>query len=134
MEMEENKVLNVNPNKCYFIATYPDGTIVKGKNLFDTGWNQITNGLSKLDFVLSTEQTIEIQKSKAYLFSVEYGIDKNKDKIFHSAIVKCLTEKDVLVYRIILRQDSISKLRIGDVVFAREEIPEEFDVLWKFAG
>jgi len=25
-------------------------------------------------------------------------------------------------------------LRIGDVVFAREEIPEEFDGLWKFAG
>jgi len=48
--------------------------------------------------------------------------------------VKCLTKDNVLVYRIILRQDNISKLRIGDVVFAREEIPEEFDGLWKFAG
>ena len=32
-----NKVVSVNPYNCYFLAKYPDGRMIKGNNLFETG-------------------------------------------------------------------------------------------------
>ena len=43
-----NVVTGINPHKCHFIAEYPDGKMIKGKDLFTTGWDAIPNGLSIL--------------------------------------------------------------------------------------
>lgn len=127
-------VKSVNPNQCYFIANYPDGKIVKGKNLFEMGWNHVPNGLSKLEFVLSTGEVVEIPSFIAYSLSVESSTGPDGHKIFHSVTIKGLNKTMVCIYRIILRQDNLSKLRIGDVVVGKEDIPKEFDKLWKFTG
>ena len=129
-----NTVTSINPYRCYFIATYPDGKIIKGNNLFTTGWNEIPNGLSKLEYVLSTGNIIIIPKFKAYMPLIECSLGTDGSRIFHSIRVKCLSDKEVLVYRIILKQDNISKLRIGDVVIGREFLPEKFDKSWKYTS
>lgn len=127
-------VTNVNPYRCYFIAAYSDGRVIKGNNLFKTGWDEIPNGLSGLSYVLSTGHVIQIPKFKAYLPLVEcsYGIDGSR--IFHCIRVKCLAEKEVLVYKIILKQNESSKLKIGDIVIRRESIPEKFNKSWKYVS
>ena len=129
-----NTVTSINPNRCYFIATYPDGRIIKGKNLFETGWDQIPNGLSKLDYVLSTGHIIEIPKFRAYMNLIECSVGMDGSRIFHSISVKCLAEKEIMIYRIILKQDDISKLKIGDIVIGRELLPEKFNSSWKYTS
>lgn len=130
-----NVTRSVNPNQCYFIVTYPDGKIIKGKNLFDTGWEQIPDGLSRLEFVLSTGEVIEIPKVKAYLLEIKSSLDEvDGHRTFNSASIKCLNEEKVLIYRIILREDNISKLKIGDIIVGEEEIPKELGKLWKFVN
>jgi hypothetical protein len=128
---QHNTVNSVNPYRCHFIATYPDGKIVKGNNLFETGWDDIPNGLSKLEYILSTGHVIEIPKFKAYMPLIEVSLGMDGSRVFHSISVKCLDEKEILVYRIILREDNISKLKIGDVVIGREAIPEKLNASWK---
>lgn len=130
-----NVTKSVNPNQCHFIVTYSDGKIIKGKNLFDTGWEQIPDGLSRLEFVLSTGEIMEIPKFKAYLLEIKSSLDEGDGhRTFHSAAIKCLDKEKVLIYRIILREDSLSKLKIGDVVVGNEDIPEEFSGKWKFVN
>ena len=129
-----NTVTSVNPYRCHFIATYPDGRIIKGKNLFTTGWDEIPNGLVKLSYVLSTGSIIEIPKFKAYMPLIERSMGMDGSNIFHSISVKCLAEKEVLIYRIILKEDNISKLKIGDVVIGREPLPVRFSKSWKYTS
>ena len=129
-----NVVTGINPHKCHFVAEYPDGRIIKGNNLFTTGWDNIPNGLSMLRYVLSTGHIIKIPKFKAYLPLIETSIGMDGSRAFHSINVKCLGDKEVIIYRIILRQDNISKLKIGDVVMGKEKKPREFNKSWKFTN
>lgn len=127
-------VTSINPYRCYFVATYPNGSAIKGKNLFTTGWDQIPDGLLKLEYVLSTGHVIEIPKFKAYMPLVECSLGMDGSRVFHSIFVKCLAEKEVLIYRIILKQDKTSKLKIGDIVIGKERIPEKFSKSWKYTS
>lgn len=129
-----NVVTGINPHKCYFVAEYPDGKIIKGNNLFTTGWDTIPNGLSALRYVLSTGHVIQIPKFKAYLPLIETSVGMDGSRVFHSINVKCLAEKEIIIYRIILRQDKISKLKIGDIVMGKEKMPKEFHKSWKFTS
>jgi len=129
-----NVVTSINPHKCYFVAEYPDGKSIRGNNLFTTGWDNIPNGLSMLRYVLSTGHIIQIPKFKAYLPLIETSFGMDGSRVFHSINVKCLGDKEILVYRIILRQDQISKLKIGDVVIGKEKKPREFNKSWKFTS
>jgi hypothetical protein len=124
-------VNSVNPYNCHFVATYPDGRIIRGNNLFETGWDDIPSGLSKLEYILSTGHVIEIPKFKAYMPLIEVSLGMDGSRIFHSISVKCLAEKEILIYRIILKEDHISKLKIGDVVIGKEPIPEKFAASWR---
>ena len=94
----------------------------------------IPNGLSALRYVLSTGHVIQIPKFKAYLPLIETSVGMDGSRVFHSINVKCLAEKEVIVYRIILRQDRISKLKIGDIVMGKERKPIEFNKSWKFTS
>ena len=78
-----NKVLSVNPYKCKFTATYPDGKEIKGNDLFSTGWDKLPQGLSKLRYELSTGHVIEIPKFKGYLNLIEVSFGMDGSKIFH---------------------------------------------------
>lgn len=127
-------VTSVNPYKCYFVAEYPGGKMVKGKDLFTTGWDDIPAGLSALRYVLSTGHIIEIPKFKAYLPLIETSIGMDMSRVFHCIRVKCLADNEVLIYKIILRQDGLSKLKIGDVVMGKEKKPNEFNKSWKFTS
>ena len=53
-------------------------------------------------------------------------------RIFHSINVKCLADKEVIIYKIILRQDNISKFKIGDIIMGKEAIPKEKSSSWKY--
>lgn len=131
---QHNTVTSVNPYRCHFIATYPDGRIIKGNNLFETGWDDIPNGLSKLEYVLSTGHVVVLPKFKAYMPLIEVSLGMDGSRVFHSISVKCLAETEILVNRIILREDNISKLKIGDVVIGREPIPEKLSASWKYTS
>ena len=128
---QHNKVTSVNPYNCYFLAKYPDGRIIKGNNLFDTGWDDIPNGLSELSYVLSTGQIIKVPKFKAYLPLIECSLGVDGSRIFHSINVKCLEENTVVIWKIILKQDNISKFKIGDIILGREPLPKTMNKSWK---
>ena len=65
---------------------------------------------------------------------IETSIGMDGSRMFHSINVKCLSDTEVIVYRIILKQDKISKLKIGDVVLGKERKPENFNKSWKFTS
>jgi hypothetical protein len=79
---QHNKVTSVNPYNCYFLARYPDGRMIKGNNLFDTGWDEIPHGLSELSYSLSTGKVIKIPKFKAYLPLIECSLGVDGSRIF----------------------------------------------------
>ena len=117
-----NKVQSVNPYKCRFVATYPDGSELKGIDLFTTGWDEIPQGLSKLRYELSTGHVIEIPRYKAYLPMIEVSFGMDGSRIFHFINVHCLAEKEVVIYKIVLRQDQIVPQKIGDVIMSKMPI------------
>ena len=124
-----NTVTSVNPYKCYFRAYYSNGVMIRGNNLFDTGWDSIPQGLLRLDYVLSTGHVIEIPRFIGYLNLIETSIGMDNSRIFHAINIKCLAENAVIVYKIILRQDGLSKFKIGDVIIGKEKSPS-----WKFTS
>ncbi len=127
-----NKVNSVNPHKCRFVAKYPDGSEIKGLDLFTTGWDQIPNGLIELKYELSTGHVIKIPKYRAYLPLVEVSFGMDGSKIFHFINVHCLADKEVVIYKIVLRQDQISPQKIGDVIMSKQLIPEKMVSGWKY--
>ena len=129
-----NTVTSVNPYQCKFVATYPGNFEVAGKNLFETGWDAISQGLSSLRFELSTGHVIKIPKYKAYLPLIETSFGMDGSKIFHSINVNCLGEKEVITYKIILRQDNISKFKIGDIIMSRSSKEEIKSPSWKYTS
>ncbi len=129
-----NKVSSVNPNNCRFVATYPDGSIIRGIDLFTTGWDQIPNGLSELRYELSTGHVIRIPKFKAYLPMIEVSNGMDGSRIFHFINVHCLADKEVIIYKIVLRQDQISPQKIGDVVMSRQPLPKDRHYSWKYTS
>ena len=126
-----NTVTSVNPYECRFIAYYPNGRAISGVNLFTTGWDEIPNGLSKLEYILSTGHVIEIPKYKAYMPLIECSNGVDGSRIFHSINVQCLAEKEMITYKIILKQDLISKFKIGDVIMSKSPKPEIMSSSWK---
>ena len=129
-----NKVKSINPYKCRFVATYPDGSEVKGNNLFQTGWDFIPQGLSKLRYELSTNHIIEIPKFKAYMPMIEVSLGMDGSRIFHFINVHCLANKEVIIYKIVLRQDNISPYKIGDVIMSKQTLPAEMSPSWKYTS
>jgi hypothetical protein len=129
-----NKVFSVNPFKCRFIATYPDGSEIKGFDLFTTGWDSIPQGLSKLRYELSTGHIIEIPKFKAYMPQIEVSFGMDGSRIFHFINIHCLADKEVIVYKIVLRQDQILPQKIGDVIMSKQSLPKELNNSWKYTS
>lgn len=128
-----NTVTCVNPFKCYFLATYPNGKVIKGRDLINTGWDDIPNGLKDLKYVLSTGQVVSIPKFKAYMPLIEVSVGMDGSRMFHSINVKCLADHEVMTYKIILKQSPVSKFKIGDIVIGKEKLPSEMSKSWKFA-
>lgn len=119
---KRNKVKMVNPYKSYFIVEYYDGTITKGNNLFDTGWDKVRRGgISSLKYRLSTGHLISIPKFKGYLPTIEVSESMEGFKLFHSINVNCKGFDEIVTYKIILKEDLISKYRIGDIVVSKSK-------------
>ena len=128
-------VTSVNPYNCYFMVRYPDGKIIKGNDLFNTGWDDIPDGFVELSYVLSTGKIIPIPKFKAYLPLIECSLGVDGSRIFHSIQVKCLEPNCIQVWRIILKQDNIdNKFKIGDVFVGREPLPKHMSKSWKYTS
>ena len=115
---KQNKVNMVNPFKSFFIVHYPDKTIYKGNNLFDTGWSNIRQGVDLLQYSLSTGHLITIPKSKGYLSTIEVSESVEGFKLFHAIHVHCITDSRIIKYKIILKEDKISKYKIGDIIIS----------------
>jgi len=111
-----NKVNMVNPYKSYFIVQYNDGTIQKGNNLFDTGWGKVKDGVLSLKYKLSTGHLISIPKMSGYLPTIEVSESIEGFKLFHAIHVNCMAHDKILKYKIILKEDNISRYKIGDII------------------
>jgi hypothetical protein len=130
-----NKVNSVNPHKCRFVATYPDGSVIEGIDLFTTGWDSIPNGLASLKYELSTGHIIKIPKYKAYLPMIEVSFGMDGSRIFHFINVHCLADKEIIIYKIVLRQDQIAPQKIGDVIMSRLPLDKvEKYQAWKYTS
>jgi len=130
-----NTVNSINPYNCYFVVRYPDGKVVRGKNLFDTGWDDIKDGFVELTYVLSTGKIIPIPRFKAYLPLVECSLGVDGSRIFHAIQVKCLEDTCVQTWRIILKEDTIdTRFKIGDVFVGREPLPKRMNKSWKYTS
>ena len=129
-----NKVTSINPFKSRFVATYPNSVEIPGKNLFNTGWDDIPQGLLKLRYELSTGHIIEIPKYKAYLPMIEVSYGMDGSRIFHFINVNCLADKEIIIYKIVLRQDNISPYKIGDVIMSKQPLPKEKHTSWKYTS
>ena len=128
-------VTSVNPYNCYFMVKYPNGKVIKGNNLFETGWDDIPNGFVELSYILSTGKIIVIPKFKAYLPLVECSLGIDGSRIFHSIQVKCLEPNSLQVWKIILRQDNLNtRFKIGDIVLGREPLPKYLNNSWKYTS
>ena len=115
-----NTVKSINPYKTYFIAHYPDSRVIKGNNLFDTGWNELSDGISLLQYHLSTGHLINIPKYRSYLALIEVSESLEGARIFHSINVKGMGDSGVINYKIILKEDNISKYKIGDILITKD--------------
>jgi hypothetical protein len=124
----------VNPYGCRFVATYPDGSEINGQNLFTTGWDQLPQGLSKLRYKLSTGHIIKIPKYKAYLSTIETSFGMDGSRIFHYINVNCLAGENIIVYKIVLRQDNISKFKIGDIIMSKSLRGTMKSSSWKYTN
>ena len=116
-----NKVQMVNPYKSYFIVVYSDGSIQKGKNLFNTGWNTVRDGISSLQYKLSTGHLITIPKMMGYLPTIEVSESVEGFRLFHAINISCVGHGEIITYRIILKQDNLSKYKIGDIVVSKSK-------------
>jgi len=130
---KHNKVNMVNPYKSYFIVHYTDGTVLKGNNLFDTGWKKVRHGVEILQYKLSTGHLITIPKFKGYLPTIEVSESIEGFKLFHAINVNCIAYDKILTYKIVLKEDNISKYRIGDIIIS-ESKKEIKSPQWKMAG
>lgn len=129
-----NTVRSVNPYKTHFIAHYPNGKVVKGNDLFNTGWDVLKDGISLLQYKLSTGQLINIPKFKAYLSLIEVSDSIQGGRIFHSINVKGMGfNNEVINYKIILKQDNMSKYKIGDILVTKDGRSIESSY-WKLAA
>jgi len=129
-----NTVTSVNPYECRFIAYYHGGIVIRGNNLFQTGWDDIPHGLVKLEYVLSTGHVVEIPKYIAYMPMIECSNGVDGSRVFHSINVQCLAEKEVITYKIILKQDLIEKFKIGDVIMSKSPKPDIMSSSWKYTS
>ena len=114
-----NTVRSVNPYNCHFIAHY-NNKVIRGNNLFETGWSELPDGITKLQYKLSNGTIVEIPRFKAYMHLVEVSHSIEGAKIFHSVNVKGLTDKESINYKIILKEDKISKHKIGDIIVTKD--------------
>jgi len=127
-------VTSVDPNNCFFVAKYPDGSIRRGNNLFNTGWDDIPQGLTELSYALSTGHVITFPKFKAYLPLIECSVGLDGSRVFHAINVKCLEENSVVVWRVLLKQDTTSNMKIGDIILGREPLPTAMSSSWKYTS
>lgn len=128
-------VTSVNPYNCHFVVKYPDGKVIKGNNLFETGWDDIPHGFVELSYVLSTGQVIALPKFIAYMPLIECSLGIEGSRIFHAINVKCLEPHCVQIWRIILKQDNLNRrFKIGDVILGREPLPEYMSKSWKYTS
>jgi len=115
-----NKVHMINPFKSYLEVSYDDGSVFRGKDLFTTGWDKVKDGIRKLSYKLSTGHIIVLPKFKAYFPTIEVSESLEGFRLFHAIHIKCLADDKVLKYSIILKEDKISKYKIGDVIVKEE--------------
>jgi hypothetical protein len=133
-----NKITEVVPSQTFFIAYYSD-KIIKGTGLDTTGWDQLSHGIIRLQYKLSTGRIINIPRYKAYLHLVEasMSIDKNgglNNKNYHYVYIKGLADNCIYVHRIALRNDPNLEQQIGNIKIYKEETPTEMMSSWKMSN
>jgi hypothetical protein len=124
----------VNPYNTYFVVKYPDGTIRRGNNLLKTGWDDVPHGFTEFSYHLSTGKVIQLPKFRAYCPLIEASLGMDGSRIFHSLNIKCLGDTEIVVYKVMLKDNPSSKYGIGDMIISMEQIPKEINKSWKFTG
>jgi len=124
----------VNPYKCRFLAHYKDGLIIKGNNLLDTGWKDLPDGITKIQYELSNGLLVNIPNNfKSYLHLVDASQSLFGTRMFHNVFIKGETEDGTIVsYQIVLRESEKSSNKIGDILVSKDPIKLE-SPHWKSA-
>lgn len=128
-----NKLNMVNPYKSFFIAHYSDGTVIRGTDLFNTGWSNIKDGIVLLQFQLSTGHLISIPKFSGYLPLIEVSESVEGFRLFHAINVNCLADNKLMIYKIVLKEDKLQKYKIGDIIVTTTDTPVQ-STHWKMAA
>ena len=135
-ETKKGVLYEVVPEKTYFVAHYGDG-VVKGTGLDVTGWDNLKDGIIKLQYVLSTGKVIDIPRYEKYLHLVEasMSIDKTTSELYsknyHYVYIKGYTGSNTLTHRILLRafdKEDIGKVEV--IVEGGSEI-DNYPNAWK---
>lgn len=127
-----NTLEMVDPLSCHFIAFYPGGRIVNGKNLMDTGWAELEDGIEKLTYKLSNGLVIEFPKFEAYMHLVEVSQTLETGSIiYHSVNIKGKLDGEVINYNVALKQDKLSNRKIGDIKITKEKMVLDNIKYWK---
>ena len=121
----------VNPMSSRFVVEYSDGGIIYGKNLITTGWDDIPHGIKSLSYILSTKQIIKVPPFRAYLPLIDCSVGIDGSRLLHSINVKCLGDTSIVNYKIMLKQDTVSNTKIGDIFLSVEPKCTELSSSWK---
>ena len=127
-----NKLKMVNPYMSRFVVYYNDGSIEEGGDLYNTGWSKVRDGISLLQYKLSTGHVINIPKFKAYFPTIEVSESVEGFKLFHAIHVRCLADNRVVKYEIILKQDLIDSYKIGDILISEEAVKQS--IYWRMSS
>jgi hypothetical protein len=128
-----NNIKNVEPSKTYFIVDY-ENTSIQGGGLDNTGWQELPDGIVKITYFLSTGVVIEIPPMfEAYLHLVEVSrAILDNSVVYHYVFIKGKLKDKIISYRISLKEDTLHKLKIGDIHITEDETPIKSNY-WKKA-
>ncbi len=117
------EVTMVNPYLCYLVAHYSNGSTVRGRDLFESGWKELPSDIASLQYVLSTGKVINIPSEfTEYLHLIDASQSVYGERMFHNVFIKGVTpDGRVVSYRIVLREHDQSEYKIGDVVVSLDE-------------
>jgi len=121
VEGKYNTIYTVDPADTYFIAHY-DTHVVRGTGLVDTGWRDLEDGITLLEYRLSTGKIITLPKFKEYLHLVDVSQTLETGFcLYHYVAIIGNTGDKLISYKIILKEGPNLEYKIGDVVVDLEK-------------
>ena len=124
------------PKYTYFIAVYK-GDVVYGTGLDTTGWDNLSDGILKLKYVMSTGRVVEIPHYESYMHLVEVSMSIDKDggdlygKNYHYVYIKGKAGDKIITHKIALRAYSADNIGDSDIYIDNNSELDKYGTSWK---